>query len=986
MLRKIVLLLFPLYVFGVNIYAQIKYVNILAIRVEFIEDNIETTNGNGKFNLSDTSSATIDPPPHNKLYFEDHLEALKRYFYKVSGGKVIIGYDVFPDGLNDSYQLPHQMNYYNPNTTEEELDMRLSELLRDAFRIFDEKENIDYKKYNSFIVFHAGVGSDFLLVSHPSLDPTPNDLPSVYLDFEHLKKTIGKNIPDFKGIPVGGNSFYIRNGLIFPETESKMGIELALNGIIAHQFAHQLGLPSLFNTGNGKPAIGKWGLMDVGFGNFNGLIPPKPCAWSRVFLGWEKPVEINEGENLEISSSEVDGFPTIYKIPISPDEYFLVENRENDRNKDSLKTVYSPRGVLLEVDNYDWDIPGSGILIWHIDERIIKNKIENNKINEDMKNRGVDLEEADGSEDIGENFEFVLPGFFTPENGVEEDAFYKGNNEEFTPYTFPNSNSNSGALSHIYISNISEKGSVMSFSLRKDFYVKGFPVFIGKNVRFNNPVWSRDFQVSNLKTFTLGSKGILCALDKDGKSFINSYKKEFIIKINGDTLWNDIPYFSNVGDGAPFSPILFREGDLQIAIVTDKGEIVSWNLEDNNMDGVGDISFMKNIGENINSEPVYWNGIIIGDVSGNIYCLKKNGELRWKTNVFSSPVKGFAVYKDSKMERLFSISENGDAVLLEDDGNIQWWKNLDVNNPFNPSIGDITGDNIPEIIVCDSSGNIVFLKGNGDILAEKHIPGKYEFISPPSIGDLDNDGFSEVVVCGKKYIYAFSYSGNLKDGFPVSFDRTGKKGNITTIPVLCDMDGDRFVEILISSDKGDVYAFNYKGEVLSGFPLTCGSGVSSSVVILENLENGNLQLMLKSYNGYLFLWEFPIKYESTKIPWGEYLHDSRHTSLTSVLNKTPIQPGGELMPKNRVYNYPNPVYGNTTTIRYYLNFSADVNIYIYDLAGELVKKMKGTGIPRTDNEVIWDVTDVQSGVYLAKITASGSAKKSSAIIKIAVSK
>ncbi len=92
------------------------------------------------------------------------------------------------------------------------------------------------------------------------------------------------------------------------------------------------------------------------------------------------------------------------------------------------------------------------------------------------------------------------------------------------------------------------------------------------------------------------------------------------------------------------------------------------------------------------------------------------------------------------------------------------------------------------------------------------------------------------------------------------------------------------------------------------------------------------------------------------------------------------------MPANTAYNYPNPTEGNLTTIRYRLNFPAEVNIKIYDLAGELVDELAGTGFGQADNEVNWEVTNIESGVYLARVEAEGNGMKDVAIFKIAVVK
>ena len=105
-------------------------------------------------------------------------------------------------------------------------------------------------------------------------------------------------------------------------------------------------------------------------------------------------------------------------MPITPYEYFLIENRSTDHDEDGLNVVQGASGVIIEVDDYDYDIPGPGILIWHIDERIIAAGLAANAVNTDPARRGVDLEEADGAQDIGELFPGIIPGTLTPENGL----------------------------------------------------------------------------------------------------------------------------------------------------------------------------------------------------------------------------------------------------------------------------------------------------------------------------------------------------------------------------------------------------------------------------------------------------------------------------------------------------------------------------------------------------------------------------------------
>jgi hypothetical protein len=61
-----------------------------------------------------------------------------------------------------------------------------------------------------------------------------------------------------------------------------------------------------------------------------------------------------------------------------------------------------------------------------------------------------------------------------------------------------------------------------------------------------------------------------------------------------------------------------------------------------------------------------------------------------------------------------------------------------------------------------------------------------------------------------------------------------------------------------------------------------------------------------------------------------------------------------------------------------------VHIKIFDLAGDLVTEFDGPGTGGRDNEVVWDVSGVQTGVYFAHIEASGQAGSGSTVVKIAV--
>jgi immune inhibitor A len=124
-------------------------------------------------------------------------------------------------------------------------------------------------------------------------------------------------------------------------------------GVLCHEFGHLLGLPELYAPGAAKhEGIGVWGLMGQGTWLGHGDRPPQPEAWSKMHLGWVD-VETIDRSTLGVTLPAVNRTPRVLKIPAAPgnpQEYYLLENRLRE--------------------GADARLPGEGLLIWHVDERV----------------------------------------------------------------------------------------------------------------------------------------------------------------------------------------------------------------------------------------------------------------------------------------------------------------------------------------------------------------------------------------------------------------------------------------------------------------------------------------------------------------------------------------------------------------------------------------------------------------------------------------
>ncbi|MEX2456235.1 MAG: hypothetical protein WD381_02930, partial [Balneolaceae bacterium] len=370
-----------------------------------------------------------------------------------------------------------------------------------------------------------------------TLDKTPQDIPSVYLGKDAFSRLFDD--PSFSGFPINNGNLLVQNTLLLPRTLSRAGedvtgetfvLPLSINGMVTAQIASHMGLPDLFNTQTGESGIGRFGLMDgAGIFSYNGLFPPEMSAWEKIYAGWEEPFEVDyqTEQRFELPAATLREDQSIAKVPISNSEYFLVENRHRNVNSSGVTLTIQKSdgstinqtfsnsdtsfvfqesgfadllepGVVVDVNNYDFALPGGpsgeldastesensrmlngGILIWHINEGVIRNQLSNRLgINDDPNRRGVELKEADGVQDIGRPTSI---GYFQNEvNGSPFDFWWSGNDasvitasgnitlyeNRFGPDTTPNNSSQSGASSFFELDNFSDNLPIASISIK----------------------------------------------------------------------------------------------------------------------------------------------------------------------------------------------------------------------------------------------------------------------------------------------------------------------------------------------------------------------------------------------------------------------------------------------------------------------------------------------------------------------------------------
>ncbi|MEZ4700903.1 MAG: hypothetical protein R2834_11275 [Rhodothermales bacterium] len=983
------------------------------LRVEFQPDTTRFTTGNGTFDapLFDTLATRIDPLPHDAAYFDAHLQFLQNYVARVSDGQTVIRTHLLPDVV----RVSGKMADYSPTGLDAESDAeraKLARLVEEAWGIADASSAFDASGLDpattAFLLFHAGVGRDIELIG-TTLDKTPQDLPSIFFGEETLQRLAGPIA--FKGLPVTST-------MVMPRTESRKGfdfigdrefvIEFSINGLLAASFFNYLGVPDLFNTEDGQSAIGPFGLMDpLGLFAYNGLLAPEPSAWTKYFLGWIDPPVVTGDQDVisDLSPASDPAGSDAVRIPISSAEYFLVEHRNRDVEGDGLVlrvyrdgAIVEDRfangdeafnsvdvdafagGVIVDADNFDWALPGGldedgnelngGILIWHVDERVIAAGLADNRVNVDPERRGVDLEEADGAQDIG----FPSGNPFAPQShlGSPFDFYYAGNpvvvitatgeevrlyENRFGPSTYPSSVSNDGANSFVVLEEFSERGPVMRFTYRRAA-ADGFAPIGG---------WPELTNVS-------AGEGSYVLEAGDGALVIA----------------NDLD-LAVVSDGAVLRPGARRASD---PVIGGDGAVYFLHETADRQLGYGryadgQFSFVAfNLGAGYRAVP--GRASLVYDAVNGLYAALVEGGNDGSLSVltfdptapFAGPTLPITVEPIVAPRSIAAPASGGVAVWTPEGvtllGRSERWALPLADGPASQLVMGDEEAGLVGIVPQKSGGVLHWLLPDG---AVSSVPlqtwgdAESRLRSFPILADVDADGRLDALVVYGRQLMAITQGGGMADGFPIALP-----ADVQAQPLLARFAADGPQAVVVAAVDGMVYAYDLgaPGEQVAGFPLAVGREAWATPLLQDE------RLVAVDVDGHLAGWTID---GLNDIWWGKLYQGPGNGSAVTLTTPAPGPEAGNdgLLVAADTYNWPNPIRDGRTFVRLRPTRDVRVRITIVDAAGSLIDRIDvpdvRAGVP---TDIPWQ-TEAASGIYYARIEATdASGATETALVKMAV--
>lgn len=964
--------------------------NILVLRVEFVEDADTLSTGNGRMDLvgfNTPDSGLMYDPPHTKKYFERQMQFVANYYKSNSFGNLIVNATVKPDYPTQGYQLPHRMSYYSGFDHYDALsgyvyyntyamEMGMVRIVADAIAAADLDPTVDFSQYDNIVVFHAGSMLQSSLNFRRFYDIPSATIPPGAVEY-------------YLGVPY----FVVDQGTDTVECNICLNSEMArvdeylvgALGTTTHEFGHILDLPDLYDVTGYSTGVGAYDLMGTGgwLGDYQVGVPegtlPGCCgAWVKYWLGWVSPVTVVPPDTgIVLRAAEIDttqyalANQTMIKIPISPTEYYLVENRQQDVvGKDTI-IVDVEDGVPVSVDNgeYDFFLPGSGILIWHIDDQIVEARYASNTIQVNPSHKGIDVEEADGiqhfdgywnvgaypepdPEYLGSRFDF----FFREDSGPA--------NHVFGPFTNPNSDSYYGK-SLLTIDVRSTLDTLMTIDVTHDLFQDGFPLTLASP----QPVHA----VSHGDFDNDGDREIL-AVTANGRIYIYHHDGS----AGGNVLLPAPTSFPAVGD-------INGDGHDDIVIAADRRVYAVGGSDLSILPG-----FPVEVGDLVAGAPLLFDldgdgmlNIVFGSRDRRLYCVDGAG----------TSLAGFPIYLnawlfstpcvfDPATRTIGVLGSDGRFWLVTAQGVAREFTNS-LHNMLtyaSPVVGDIDRDGDPEAVIINGYGT-VYIYG-ADSLEEKfEIWIDSTFYYTPGLADLDRDGLLEIIVPNStRTIYVCNRNGTPENGFPMETEAA------VTYPLcVADLENTGRPTLVYgraavdSTDHSHLVLIDDRTHERSYSPLFGDGGFSTPGVVVDVDGDGDLELICGTSAGKLYAWDFP----GTTCDWSGYMNDPTNSGrFTGTLGDIPTST--RLL--GECYLYPSPV-KRVGHIRVYLFAPAELRIDILDISGHSLidAKVERTTAPDY-NELAIDLSRQPNGIYILRVEADDGTRREVSLKKFAILK
>jgi len=843
---------------------------------------------------ADVTETYFDAVDFQNLLFDDNSTGtMKEYYNEISYGNFLV------DGTADGwYQSTYTMAQAVDNV--KQYVAEIAELADPDFDYTqfdnDGPDNIpnsgdDDGYVDGIIVVYSGCGAEWY-PGNDNIWPHKSSLGS----YEYETDDLGAN----------GSNVIVKSYAVNPELAG--GGDCYTNtirpiGVYAHEFGHILGLPDLYDRddSNGdSEGIGHWCLMASGsWQGWGGDTPAHMSSWCKSEMGWLEPVVLSSDE-ISLNIPQVESSP--YAVKIWEDDYFwsryfLVENRQ-------------PVG-------FDSDLEGPGLIIYHVDEnrRYGSYRFSSGPANDDETHKLVDVEEADGLDDMDNEVN----------RGDAGDPFPgTSNNFTFNDNSYPSASRYDNTETGIAVFNISSSDSLMTadVNIRPQY---GYALAYDE-LGMSGSGWGYNDSRTHFGgvLFTPDVSGFLTEVDVGIRkapidfhilvynSFDGTSPGSLLDSVAGyadDATWFSVPI-----DTVPVSAGV----DFFIAVRMDTSYAIS-------VDRWGEKDYRSYFSTN-----------------GMTYST------------------GIADYGDINLRA--KISEEGidNNAPIASDGLFTTNEDTDYSGTFSAS--DAEGDSLTySILDSTDNGTLILsdpISGTFTYSPIENFNGSDSLTFSVSDGILLDTGTVNITVVGLNDAPS-SFALSEQDSVYITMDNFATDSISFTWDESIDVDGDELLYDFTASliVNGQVKA-EYNSSSLTIREMKIDHQSVFDEIFAAQAMFGEIE------------WDVSVRDSMVEVT-------SENGALTLGVNASAavLSINGELLPEvfSLHQNYPNP-FNPVTKLRYDLPENGHVNITIYDMLGREVKTLINQAQDAGYRSLIWDATNdygkpVSAGIYLYQIQA-----------------
>lgn len=419
--------------------------------------------------------------------------------------------------------------------------------------------------------------------------------------------------------------------------------------------------------------------------------------------------------------------------------------------------------------------------------------------------------------------------------------------------------------------------------------------------------------------------------DGSSKIALSGHEYLYLLSANGDVLPNWPKSESNFSQLlSPALADIDLDGKLEIVTAGINSELFC-----NQLDGEGKIFIWDGAGNSVNNWPKSVNfeascsnfnsPLIVDDINddGNpeiivanhdnekIYIFNSNGNFipGWPKEIQASSLA--IADLDYSGGKKIVFSSGGSIHVSNNDGTDYsgWPQNLPSIELSDPIAADLNHDGSQEIIATGGNSSqdqktIVVFNSDGTVKNGWPISVNGFRISSVSAGEVDNDGIAEISFatleydfnlnkCIRSNVYLYDHEGNPKSGWPKQIENDCSWAT----PILEDVNGDDFLDIIFVSTFKKVSVWNSDGTSIDNWPrYTRARNFGSMVFDADGNGQKELIVTTKTYSyasGFaarqeIYAWEMPSESAQSPLSWPMWRHDARNTGN---YNADVISPG-----------------------------------------------------------------------------------------------